>query len=403
MQGRKSQNGKFQLRGKSIMKVSTNCALSLATLIGGKATATIRAETKTTRTIIASSLGLLRRAFCTLFLCIAALWATPTSARAQLLVSQPFQGSISEYNASTGVAIKVPFITGLNYPYGFAVSGNTLFVANYGGTTVGTYNATTGAAINANFIAGLTYPQGLAVSGNILFVAQSIVIGGTFEGTTVGTYNATTGAAINTNFIAGLTEPFGLAVSGNTLFVSNGYSGSTVGKYNATSGAAINANFITGLTEPFGLAVSGNTLFLADSGAGGAFTPGTVGEYSASTGHAITGNFITLDGPAGLAVRGPSCTLDDTATYDATSSTLTMKFAINTFAASTWNAWLTYQNTIEQLFSVSQPMTKNPPETITKTYTDLPKEGEVGVLSTLTTPTHGIVCSSWVQVDTGTP
>jgi hypothetical protein len=95
--------------------------------------------------------------------------------------------------------------------------------------------------------------------------------------------------------------------------------------------------------------------------------------------------------------------LDDTATYDATSSTLTMKFAINTFAASTWNAWLTYQNTIEQLFSVSQPMTKNPPETITKTYTDLPKEGEVGVLSTLTTPTHGIVCSSWVQVDTGTP
>jgi hypothetical protein len=86
-----------------------------------------------------------------------------------------------------------------------------------------------------------------------------------------------------------------------------------------------------------------------------------------------------------------------------TSSTLTMKFNINTFAASTWNAWLTHQNTIKTLFSVSQPLTENPPLAITKTDTDLPKEGEVGVLSTLTTPTDGIVCSSYVQIDTGTP
>jgi hypothetical protein len=408
----------------------------------------MKAENKTVKTITSNSRPL-RRALCTLLLCIAALWAIPTSARAQLYVSQPFQGSIGEYNASTGIAINANFITGLNYPYGFALSGNTLFVANYGGTTVGTYNATTGAAINANFITGLSDPEGLAVSGDTLFVSQLIVIGGTAEGTTVGTYNATTGAvinanfitglsgnitfglavsgndlfvandgavgsevqgtvgeynattgaAINVNFITGLTEPFGLAVSGNTLFVSNGYSGHTVGKYNASTGAAINANFITGLTEPFGLAVSGNTLFLAD------WTSGinTVGEYSATTGAAINANFITLEQPAGLAVRGPSCTLDDTATYDATSSTLTMNFAINTFAASTWNVWLTYQNTIEQLFSVSQPKTKNPPETITKTKTDLPKEGTVGVLSTLTTATGGIVCSNLATVNTGTP
>ena len=124
---------------------------------------------------------------------------------------------------------------------------------------------------------------------------------------------------------------------------------------------------------------------------------------SATTGAAINPNFITPEQPTVLAVRGPCCTLDDTATYDATSSTLTMKFAINTFAAATWNAWLTHQNTIKTLFSVSQPFTENPPLAITKTYTDLPKEGEVGVLSTLTTPTDGIVCSSYVQIDTGAP
>jgi hypothetical protein len=39
--------------------------------------------------------------------------------------------------------------------HGLALSGNHLFVANYGISTVGEYKATTGAAINANFVTGL--------------------------------------------------------------------------------------------------------------------------------------------------------------------------------------------------------------------------------------------------------
>ena len=39
--------------------------------------------------------------------------------------------------------------------------------------TVGEYNATTGAAINANFITGLDYPYGLALSGNKLLVTNT--------------------------------------------------------------------------------------------------------------------------------------------------------------------------------------------------------------------------------------
>ena len=55
------------------------------------------------------------------------------------------------------------------YPYGLAVSGNSLFVALLGGATpgagaVGQYDATTGSAINANFIQGLTEPVALAVT-----------------------------------------------------------------------------------------------------------------------------------------------------------------------------------------------------------------------------------------------
>jgi hypothetical protein len=129
--------------------------------------------------------------------------------------------------------------------------------------TVGEYNATTGAAINASLIpydnsgsqfdpfTGLpSYPVGLAVSGNDLFVANW----GQTNGTTVSEYNATTGAGINASFITGLHGPSGLALSGNNLFVVNNVGG-TVGEYNATTGAPINASFITGLNGPAALVV----------------------------------------------------------------------------------------------------------------------------------------------------
>ena len=113
------------------------------------------------------------RALCALLLGIAALWALPSIARAQLFVSQSNAGSVGEYDATTGAAINASFITGLNRPlFGIAVSGNDLFVANSGGTTVGEYDATTGAAINANLITGLLTSFGLAVSGNHLFVTN---------------------------------------------------------------------------------------------------------------------------------------------------------------------------------------------------------------------------------------
>jgi hypothetical protein len=49
-------------------------------------------------------------------------------------------------------------------PEGFALSGNTLLVANCGRNMVGEYNATNGAAINPNFITGLNGPFSLAVA-----------------------------------------------------------------------------------------------------------------------------------------------------------------------------------------------------------------------------------------------
>jgi hypothetical protein len=93
------------------------------------------------------------------------------------------------------------------------------------------------------------------------------------------------------------------------------------------------------------------------------------------------------------------CDLQGTATYDATSSKVITKFTIQNSSAATWNAWLSYQDTMEKLFSVSQPIT-NQPKVVTKTIHS-PKRGGVGVLSTLTTPEEGIICSCWLEINTG--
>jgi hypothetical protein len=100
----------------------------------------------------------------------------------------------------------------------------------------------------------------------------------------------------------------------------------------------------------------------------------------------------------------PPCTLKDSLAYNASTSTLTMNFTVGNKYAATWNAWLTYQSTLVPIpgFPMSQPIT-NPPVPVTETYTGLGAEGTVGVLSTLTTSTGGITCSSWEQVNTGKP
>ena len=106
------------------------------------------------------------RAFYPFLIAIAALWAMPKNAHAQLYVTEvpgDNGGVVDKYDAKTGAAISPSFITGMGFPLGLAVLGNKLFVVDFASGTVGKYDATTGEAINANFITGLQFPTGLAV------------------------------------------------------------------------------------------------------------------------------------------------------------------------------------------------------------------------------------------------
>jgi hypothetical protein len=255
------------------------------------------------KTTLTSNWRPLLRAFYPFLIAIAALWAMPRTAGAQLYVTQGGTGGfVSKYNTTTGALIKAHFITQLNGPTGLAVSGTDLFVAIETANKVGKYNATTGAVINANFITGLHAPFfGLVLntSARRLFVTNTTIVTNT-----VGEYNATTGAPINASLITGLIEPQGLAFMGPTplssvpfLFVAN-FGNNTVGKYDAKTGTVINASFIT-VPSPTGLALLGNTLFV------GSFASYTVGAYDATTGAPINASLITgLNRPVGLALLG---------------------------------------------------------------------------------------------------
>src|SRR5271154_5970011 len=114
-----------------------------------------------------------------------------------------------------------------------AARADQVFVANFGGNTIGEYT-TSGATVNASLISGLNSPGGIAVSGSDLFVVNA-------SGTTIGEYT-TSGATVNASLISGLTCALAIAVSGSDLFVTSSFS-NTIGEY-TTSGATVNASLI---------------------------------------------------------------------------------------------------------------------------------------------------------------
>jgi hypothetical protein len=188
------------------------------------------------------------------------------------------------------------------------------------------------------------------------------------------------------------------------------FEGATTGTYRATAtirsrshhDLCMNAYFPDGTNAGSGCTdfpVGGDTIMLD-------FTPpqdGTLMLLLAEAGYDATVSY-TLDvscylGHCPPLTPPPTCALTDTLSYAA--GTLNMDFTVENTYPTTWNIWLTEQNSMQLLYSKPQQVTDSP--TAVPMTTSLAPEGKVGVLSTLTTPSKGIVCASWVQIETGTP
>ncbi len=87
------------------------------------------------------------------------------TAQAQIFVGSQggaYGENIGEYTLA-GATINASLITGLNSPAGLALSGEDLYVANYGVGTIGEYT-TAGATVNTSLVPGaLDYPWGVLV------------------------------------------------------------------------------------------------------------------------------------------------------------------------------------------------------------------------------------------------
>src|SRR6267143_2435256 len=61
-------------------------------------------------------------------------------ARGQIFVTNTGTGTIGEYDYNTGSTVNASLVSGLNYPWGIAVSGANLYVANNTAQSIGEYN-----------------------------------------------------------------------------------------------------------------------------------------------------------------------------------------------------------------------------------------------------------------------
>ena len=159
--------------------------------------------------------------------------------------------NVTAYDTLTGQTVPTfAPITALENPAGLALMGTTLYVSNLGFGTISTYNALTGVQINSSLVSGLSNPNFLLAAGNVLYVSDASV-------GRVYAYNATTGAALSS--FATITDartPEGLALVNGNLLVSNANT-NTLTVYNAATGLIVDANFISsGLNRPFGLALA---------------------------------------------------------------------------------------------------------------------------------------------------
>ena len=126
-------------------------------------------------------------------------------------------------------------VSGLNQPYGIAVSGSNLFVANYTAAPLAN-TPRRERSVNASLVSGL-------VSRGALPCLDRTCL----SRTTATARLANTPRRVDRERLAGLgvDGPHGIAVSGSNLFVTNDGKG-TIGEY-TTSGAVVNASLVSGL------------------------------------------------------------------------------------------------------------------------------------------------------------
>ncbi len=158
-------------------------------------------------------------------------------------------GTIVKFGPGGGAPTTVVASTGTssNTPYGIALDGaGNIYAAIRNNHTIVSYNSSGGTNWTTS-LAGGSSPFGLALNGTTLYVANS-------SANTIDMYSTVNGSSLGNfaNASDGLSGPYGLAFSGGTLYVANN-GGTSINMFTA---AHTSTSFSTGGAFPAFIAVS---------------------------------------------------------------------------------------------------------------------------------------------------
>jgi len=123
---------------------------------------------------------------------------SPATARGQnIFVVNNGAGTIGEYTSS-GAVVNASLVSGLNGPWGIAVSGTNLFVTNNRNNTIGEYT-TSGTVVNASLISGLNAPWGIAV----VSVPSTVALTAVSNATIIAGGTGSLGATVSNSAVSG--------------------------------------------------------------------------------------------------------------------------------------------------------------------------------------------------------
>ncbi len=181
-------------------------------------------------------------------------------------------------------------VSWLGVPYGLAVHGNDLYVAEVSNIKISKVDLTADPLEATDFITeGLAGPNGLIVHGNDLYISEY-----NDAGNRVLKVDLTAATPATTELVGGLGNLELMAIHGNDLYVSQ-YGSNNIVKIDLTAEIPT-ATEVVSVNTPVGLAVYGNELYIAS----GADEKIVKIDLTSETPSAI--EVVSVNDPTGLAV-----------------------------------------------------------------------------------------------------
>ncbi|MEQ8908690.1 MAG: T9SS type A sorting domain-containing protein [Vicingaceae bacterium] len=187
----------------------------------------------------------------------------------------------------TAQAQSVDVVTGLNVPYGLALNGSELYIAEMGGNQISKADISVSSPSATNVIS-VHNPLALLLNGNELYIGQW------FPGK-ISKVDISISSPSDTDVVTGIL-PYAFELDGNNLYAVQS---SSVSLINLMDSMASLNTIISGLSGARDILLNGNKLYIAESGAN------KISQVDLSASTLMTIDIVTgLSNPSAIALKG---------------------------------------------------------------------------------------------------